>query len=180
MRPVDNTITFPLIDVNQVLQPHEDALILTLGVGDFDMRIILDDLSSSTDFLQMSTYKQMSYLPSTLENLGRLLFRFNGATTTSLGDVVLIVQANPTILSMRFSMVDNLSPYNAIMGHAWLHKMKFILSTYHQMVSYLTEAGEVDLLGSQLVEWQCYQVTLEFGHPTCEEAYPEPSNARKQ
>ena len=118
MRPVDNTITFPLIDVNQVLQPHEDALILTLGVGDFDMRIILDDLSSSTDFLQMSTYKQMSYLPSTLENLGRLLFRFNGATTTSLGDVVLIVQANPTILSMRFSMVDNLSPYNAIMGHA--------------------------------------------------------------
>ncbi|WJZ87692.1 hypothetical protein VitviT2T_007056 [Vitis vinifera] len=118
VRPVDNTITFPLIDVNQVLQPHEDALILTLGVGDFDMRIILDDLSSSTDFLQMSTYKQMNYLPSTLENLGRLLFRFNGATITSLGDVVLIVQANPTILSMRFSMVDNLSPYNAIMGHA--------------------------------------------------------------
>ena len=117
MRPVDNTTIFPPIDVNQVLQPHEDALILTLGVGGFDMRRILDDLSSSTDFMQMSAYKQMGYLPSTLENPGHLLFKFNGATTTSLGDVVLIVQADPTILSMWFSMVDNLSPYNANMGH---------------------------------------------------------------
>ena len=122
MRPVDNTITFTLIDVNQVLQPHEDALILTLGVGDFDMRIILDDLSSSTDFLQMSTYKQMSYLPSTLENLGRLLFRFNGATTTSLGDVVLIVQVNLVTLNMRFLEVDDMSRYNAIMIRAWFHE----------------------------------------------------------
>ena len=55
MRPVDNTIIFSPIDFNQVLQPHEDALILTLGVGGFDMRRILDDLSSSTDFMQMST-----------------------------------------------------------------------------------------------------------------------------
>ena len=61
---------------------------------------------------------------------------------------VLLVQDDLTILSMWFSMVDNLSPYNAIMGHAWLHKMKVSLSTYHQMVSYLTEAGEVDILGS--------------------------------
>ncbi|RVW23798.1 hypothetical protein CK203_098004 [Vitis vinifera] len=55
VRPVDNTIIFSPIDFNQVLQPHEDALILTLGVGGFDMRRILDDLSSSTDFMQMST-----------------------------------------------------------------------------------------------------------------------------
>ena len=57
MRPIDDTITFPLVDLNRVLQPHEDALVLTLGVGGFNVRKVLVDLGSSTDLLQMSTYK---------------------------------------------------------------------------------------------------------------------------
>ena len=39
--------------------------------------------------------------------------------------------------------------------------MKFIPSTYHQMVSYLTEARQVDLIRNQLAAWQCYKVTVE-------------------
>ena len=37
MRPINDTITFPLIDVNQVLQPHEDTPILTLRVDRLEM-----------------------------------------------------------------------------------------------------------------------------------------------
>ena len=70
-------------------------------------------------------------------------------------------------------MADNLSPYNAIMGRAWLRRMKVIHFTYHQRVSYLIEEGQVDLLGSQLVACQCYQVALDSGHPTDEEAHME-------
>ena len=35
---IDGVITFPSIDPNQILQPHRDALILTLGISDFDVR----------------------------------------------------------------------------------------------------------------------------------------------
>ena len=66
MCPIDDTVTFPLVGANRVLQPHEDALILTLGVGRFDMRRILFDLGSSVDILQMSAFKHMGYSPSTL------------------------------------------------------------------------------------------------------------------
>ena len=48
MHPKDDTVTFPLVDVNRVLQPHENALVLTLGVGGFDVRRILVDPGSST------------------------------------------------------------------------------------------------------------------------------------
>ncbi|RVW87629.1 hypothetical protein CK203_041135 [Vitis vinifera] len=34
------------------------------------------------------------------------------------------------------------------MGRAWLHRMKVIPSTYHQMVSYPTEDGQINLLSS--------------------------------
>ena len=68
VRPIDNTITFLPIDVNWVLQPHEDALILTLRVGRFDLKRILVDLGNSTNILQVLAYRQMGYSPSTLEN----------------------------------------------------------------------------------------------------------------
>ena len=75
---------------------------------------------------------------------------FNGASTTSLGDIILPVQAGPMVLNVWFSIVEYLSPFNAIMGRMWLHDIKVIPSTYHQIVSYLTEDGQVKLFESQL------------------------------
>lgn len=86
---IDGTVTFPPIDANRVLQPREDAIILTLGVGGFNMRRILVYPGSSTNLFQMLAYKQIGYSPSSLENPRRLLFGFNRAMTTFLGDVVL-------------------------------------------------------------------------------------------
>ena len=51
MYPIDRVITFPPVDPNRVLQPHQDTLILTLGISDFDVRKILIDLGSSADQL---------------------------------------------------------------------------------------------------------------------------------
>lgn len=86
----------------------------------------------------------MEYSPSALENPDSILINFNGALTVSLRDVVLLVQANLVTLNVHFSVVEDLSPYNAIMGRVWPHKMKVIASTHHQMVSYLTEARQMD------------------------------------
>ena len=47
------------------------------------------------------------------------------------------------------------------MGQAWLHLMKAIPSTYHQLINYLTNVGQVDILSSQLVARQCYQLSIQ-------------------
>ncbi|RVW70481.1 hypothetical protein CK203_056175 [Vitis vinifera] len=107
-------------------------LILTLGVGRFDVRRILVDLAISVT------------------------------------------------LNVRSSVVDDLSPYNAIMGRAWFHSMKVIPSTYHQMVSYLMKKGQIDYPPSQLVARQCNQVALESRHPAGEGMHSKPSNTREQ
>ena len=121
-----------------MLQPHRDALILTLGVGDFDVKRILVDPGSSAGLLQVSVVKQMGFIPSSLENPERILSGFNDSSTTSLGDVTLLVQAGLVILNVLFSVVENLSSFN---GRTWLHGMKAIASTYHQMVSFVTQDG---------------------------------------
>nr|CAN60477.1 hypothetical protein VITISV_014549 [Vitis vinifera] len=155
-RPIDGTIIFPPADPARTLQPHHDALILSLEIGDFDVRRILVDPGSSADLVQASVVSHMGHSLTGLENPGQILSGFNGSSTTSLGDIVLPVQAGPVTLNVQFSVVQELSPFNIILGRTWLHYMKAIPSTYHQIVSFLTNNGQTDLYGSQLAARQCY------------------------
>ena len=77
-------------------------------------------------------------------------------------------------------MVEDLSYFNAIMRHTWLHDMKVIPSMYHRMVSYLTEDEEIDIFGSQLVTHQCYQVAHESRSTSGSELCTKPTNAEEQ
>ncbi|RVW58080.1 hypothetical protein CK203_115213 [Vitis vinifera] len=113
------------------------------------------------DLVQASVVSHMGHSLMSLENPGRILSGFNGLSTTSLGDIVLPVQAGPVTLNVQFSVVQDLSPFNVILGRTWLHYMKAIPSTYHQMVSFLTKDGQIDLFGSQLAARQCYQIARE-------------------
>ena len=115
-----------------------------------------------------------------LENPGRILSGFNGSSTTSLGDIVLPVQADPVTLNVQFSVVQDLSPFNVILGRTWLHYMKAMPSTYHQMVSFLTNDGQIDLYDSQLAARQCYQIARETGTSQEDASLPESSNAGDQ
>ncbi|RVW74923.1 hypothetical protein CK203_049936 [Vitis vinifera] len=69
----------------RTLQPHRDALILSLEIGDFDVRRILVDPGSSADLVQASVVGHMGHSLTGLENPGRILSGFNGSSTTSLG-----------------------------------------------------------------------------------------------
>nr|CAN82277.1 hypothetical protein VITISV_008350 [Vitis vinifera] len=164
IHPIDGTIVFPTLDPARALQPHRDALILTIGVGDYDVKRISVDPSSSADLLQVAVIKRMGFKPSNLENPRRTLSGFNGSSTTSLGDVIL----------------SDLSPSNAILGCTWLHGMKVIPSTYHQRVSFITQDGQIDLYGSQLTARQCYQIACEAEPSADREHSPKEANASDQ
>ena len=118
-QPINWTIVFPPVDPTRILQLHRDALILSLEMGDFDVRRILIDLSSSAYLLQASTVNQMALELSGLENPGRILSGFNDAATTSLGDIVLPVQVGPVTLNVQFSVVEDLFPFNVILGRTF-------------------------------------------------------------
>ena len=140
--------------------PHYKALVLTLYINGFDVHRVLVDPGSATDLLQLPAFNQMKLSPQMLNSIERIYFGFNGATTTTLGDITLPVQAGSVTQQVLFSIVDDLGPYNCIVGRAWLHSMKVVPSTYHQMVIYLTSARQVDLLSSQLAGWKFYQLSM--------------------
>ena len=125
------------------------------------MHKVLVDPGSATDLLHLPAFKQMRVPLDHLNSAGRVLSGFNGATTLTVGDIAFPVRAGPVTQQVLFSVVEDLGPYNAILGRAWLHAMKAVPSTHHQTISYLTASGQVDLQGSQLAARQCYQLSMQ-------------------
>ena len=49
--PIDDPISFPLVNPNRVIVPHYDALVLTLCINGFDVHRLLVDPGSVEDLL---------------------------------------------------------------------------------------------------------------------------------
>ena len=147
-KPIDGLISFPSVNPNRVIVPHYDALVLTLCISGFDVHRVLVDPGSATDLLQLLAFNKMKLSIGMLNSAEQILYGFNSATTMTLGDVTLPIQAGPVTQQVLFSVVEDLGPYNATVGQNWLHSMKVVPLTYHQMVNYLTNMGQVDLLSS--------------------------------
>ena len=159
--PMDGPISFPLINPTRVITPHYDALVLTVCINSFNVHRVLVDPGSAAGLLHLPAFKHMRVPIDHLHSAARVLSSFNGATTLSVGDITFSITAGPVTRQVLFSVVEDLGPYNVILGRAWLHAMKAVPSTYHQTISYLNEFGQVDLQGSQLAARQCYQLSLQ-------------------
>ena len=98
--------------------PHYDALVLTLCINGFDVHRVLVDPGSATNLLELPAFTQMKISSNMLNSVGRILFGFNGATTMTLGDITLPMKAGPISQRVLFSIIEDLGPYNAIVGRA--------------------------------------------------------------
>ena len=56
-KPIDNPISLPHVNLNRIIVPHYDALVLTLCINCFDVYKVLIDPSSAADLLQLLSFK---------------------------------------------------------------------------------------------------------------------------
>ena len=159
-QPVDGPISFPPINLTRVITPHYDSLVLTVCINSFDLHRVLVNPGSTIDLLHLPTFKQMRVPLDHLSSAGRVLSGFNRVTTLTVGDIAFPVRVGPVTQQVLFLVVEDLGPYNAILGRAWLYAMKAVPSTYHQTISYMTASEQVNLQGSQLAARQCYQLSM--------------------
>ena len=145
---VDDPISFPPINHTRVITPHYDALVLTVCINSFDVHRVLIDPGSAAYLLHLPAFKQMRVPLDHLSYADRVFSGLNVATTLTVGDIAFTIRAGPVTQQVLFSVVEDLGPYNAILGRAWLHAMEAVPSTYHKTISYLTVSGQVDLQGS--------------------------------
>ena len=88
--------------------PHYDALVLTLCINGFNVHSVLIDPGNAADLLQLPTFEQMKLSLGMLNLARRILFGFNGVTTTTLRDVALLVKAGLVTQRVLFSIIEDL------------------------------------------------------------------------
>ncbi|XP_070037874.1 uncharacterized protein [Nicotiana tomentosiformis] len=140
-------ITFTEENTDILLLPHKDILVISLIVLDFNIKRVLVDPGSSANIIQWRVLEQAkltgSIIPST-----KLLAGFNLASVTTWGEILLLMNVG-VMKKTLFEVVDGDVGYNIILGRPWLHEMKAIPSTYHQLLKFPMPGGIKQIRGDQ-------------------------------
>lgn len=64
--------------------------------------------------------------------------------------------AQAKTVNAKFTIVDFMSSYNAILGRVALHAFQAVMSSLHQCLKFPTEGGVYTVKGSQKRERECY------------------------
>ena len=122
------------------------------------MKRILVDPSSAANLLYLPALLCLGYKPDNLRSLERVLAGFNGSHTNSLEDIVLPVSTRPVTALVPLTVIDEPSPFNAILGSTWIHAIKAFPSFYHKMLSFRTLLGKIDIRGDKKAAKTCYEI----------------------
>ena len=142
-------------DKRGTIQPHDDALVVTLRIGGFDVRRVLVDPGSTVEVMYPDLYNGLNLSPEDLTAYDSLLISFKGKTVVPKGQIRLPIQTGLEVVKVDFIVVDAYSPYTAIVARPWIHALEAVSSTLHQKVKYPSGGQVEEIRGDQAMARQC-------------------------
>ncbi|KAG7533112.1 Ribonuclease H-like superfamily [Arabidopsis thaliana x Arabidopsis arenosa] len=143
------SISFDEEETCHLERPHDDALVITLDVANFEVSRILIDTGSSVDLIFLGTLERMGISRADIVGPPSPLVAFTSESAMSLGTIKLPVLAKNVSKIVDFVVFDKPAAYNIILGTPWIYQMKAVPSTYHQCIKFPTPSGVGTIRGSQ-------------------------------
>ena len=124
-------LSFSDVDKLGTIQPHDDALVVTLRIGGYYVKRVMIDQGSVVEIMYPDLYKGLGLKPENLTTYSSPLVSFKGKMVVTKGQIRLPVQVGIDVVEVDFIVVDAFSPYTAIMGRPWLHTLGVVSFTLH-------------------------------------------------
>ena len=137
------------------IKPHDDALVITLRIGGYDVKRVMVDQGSATEIMYPDLYKGLSLRAENLTPYRSPLVSFEEKVIIPKGQIRLPVQTSSETVEVDFIVVDAYSPYTTIVARPWFHTLGAVSSTLHQKIKYPSEGQIEEILGDQDMAWQC-------------------------
>ena len=131
------------------IQPHNDALVITLQIGGYDVKRVMVDQGSAAEIMYPDLYKGLSLRSKDLTPYSSPLVSFEGKVIIS------------KTVEVDFIVVDAYSPYTAIIARPWLHTLGAVSSTLHQKIKYPSGGQIEEILGDQTMARQCMVAAIQ-------------------
>ena len=109
-------ISFSDEDKIGTIQPHDDALVITLRIGGYDVKRVMVDQGSVAEIMYSDLYKGLNLKSEDLTPYSSPLVSFEGKLIIPKGQIRLPVQIGSEVVEVDFIVVDAYSPYTAIVA----------------------------------------------------------------
>ncbi|XP_030922910.1 uncharacterized protein LOC115949769 [Quercus lobata] len=103
-------------DKIETIQPHNDALVVTLRIGGFDVKRVLVDQGSAVEVMYPDLYRGLNLKPEDRTSYDSPLVSFERKIVTPRDQIRLPIQTGSDVVEVDFIVVDAYSPYTAIMA----------------------------------------------------------------
>ena len=103
--------------------PHDDALVITLRIGGYDVKRVMVDQGSAAEIMYPDLYKGLNLKAENLTSYSSPLVSFEGKIIIPKGQIRLPMQTGSEMVEVDFIIVDAYSPYTAIVARPWLHTL---------------------------------------------------------
>ena len=120
------------------MQPHDDALVVTLRIGGYNVKRVLVDQDSGAKIMYPNIFKGLKLRSKDLTYYNSPLIGFDGKIVLPKGQIRIPIQTGTEVVKVNFIVVDVYSSYTSIMARPWLHTMGVVRSTLHLKVKYLS------------------------------------------
>ena len=154
-------LSFSDADKQGTIQPHDDALVVTLRIGGYDVKRVMVDQGSAAEIMYPDLFKGLGLKSKDLRSYSSPLVSFEGKMVVPKGQIRLPVQTGTDVVEVDFIVVEAFSSYTAIMGRPWLHSLDAVSSTLHQKVKYPFGGQVLEIVGSQSMARQCLIVAIQ-------------------
>ena len=113
---IQQVLGFSNEDKIRTIQSHDDALVVTLRIGGYDVKRVLVDQGSGIEIMYPDLFKGLNLRPEDLTTYDSPLVSFDGKTVISKGQIRLPVQTGPEVVGVDFIVVVAYSSYTTIVG----------------------------------------------------------------
>lgn len=152
-------ISFSDQDLMLIQALHDDPLLILLNIANCLVKRVLVDNESSVEVMFLSAFVGVGLAKEDIVPIDTPLVGFDGSSMVPLGTIKADVIARERLLAVEFVVVDAMSPYNVIIGRSWIHRMRGVPSTWHQVMRCIADDGSiVDIRGDQPSARKCFNV----------------------
>ncbi|XP_009772477.2 uncharacterized protein [Nicotiana sylvestris] len=152
-------ITFTEEDDDKLLFPYNNTLVISVNVLDFKIKRVSVVPGRSANIIQWRVLLQ-SKLTGSIIPMTKLLAGFNLTSVPTRGEILPPTNTEGFIKTTQFEVVNGDMGYNVILERLWIHEMKVVPLTYHQLLKFPTSEGIKQIRGDQTAAREMNAVTI--------------------
>ncbi|XP_022853599.1 uncharacterized protein LOC111375039 [Olea europaea var. sylvestris] len=157
-------ITFGGRDLERVSYPHDDALVVSAIMVNFEVKRILIDNGSEANILSHEAFNKIGLSPKQLKAVKTPLQGFGGGVIIPEDIVELPLTlgfGNTQVMEITpFQVVNTPMTYNIILERPLLNKIQAFVSTFYLAMKFPTGHGIGVVRGDQTAARQCYITSI--------------------